>query len=437
MSVVTAATTAPAGDAPGSGVVGPPAGTATTPARVRVSTRLVAVGAVAALTLEMPLVDAFTTAVIVPLALTPVWWSATRRFVGARTLLALTGLALVTGLWLSASTSATHTVDPTLLRAHVLLMLGGVAGIGLLLWARTVVPVRVVALSAAAGLVMRLALEPINPANPWKYNFSYALTVLALALVVRRRPRPAEIALLLVIAAVSMLNDSRSAFATLVLAALLVLWQLRPRTLGRRASAITTLAFFGAVTACVYSVGTNLILEGYLGEETQQRSIAQVEASGSLLLGGRPEWGASVALFTEQPAGYGIGVVANLDDILVAKSGMAALNYDPNNGYVENYMFGGEIKLHSVLADLWSRHGPVGLVLAGWMLGLAVWSLASAVARRVATGLVIYLTCLMLWNFAFGPIYSAMPILVLAFGMLLLPRRGVDAGHATLDERPA
>jgi hypothetical protein len=136
--------------------------------------------------------------------------------------------------------------------------------------------------------------------------------------------------------------------------------------------------------------------------------------------------------------GYGVGVQANLDDILVAKSGMAALNYDPDNGYVENYMFGSEIKLHAVIADLWSNFGIPGVALGAWILGLSVWSIASAAARRVASGLAIYLTCVMLWNFAFGPIYSSMPIIVLALGMLLLPRPGVDAGEATLDDtRPA
>ncbi|WP_218022719.1 hypothetical protein [Cellulomonas biazotea] len=396
-------------------------------------------GAIAMLTLNFQLMDAFTTAIVVPIALIPVWWSAPRKYVGAGGLFALGGLAVAAGVWLTAVSSATHAISPVVLRANLLLVIGGFCGIGLLLWARTVLPLRTVALSAAAGLVLRVGLEPINPANPWKYNFSYAVTVLALGLVVRRRPRPVEIVLLLGLAGMCMVNDSRSAFATLVLAALLVAYQLRPATMGRRASAFATIALFAGIAACVYSVGTTLILEGYLGEATQERSQAQVQASGSILLGGRPEWGASTALFESRPMGFGVGVVANLDDILVAKSGMAELNYDPNNGYVENYMFGSEIKLHAVIADLWSNFGFAGIVLGAWILVLAIWSIASAAARRVASGLVIYLTCVMLWNFAFGPIYSSMPIIVLALGMLLLPRQGVDAGVATLDppSRPA
>lgn len=449
MTARTAPAAHPGVGAPGA-VPSPPAG-ATTQARAhphphqpapvpppRRSTRYVAMAAVALVALNYQLVDAFTTAIVVPLALVPVWWSAPRRFVGARGLLLLGGLAVASGVWLTAVSSASHAISPVVLRANLLLVVGGFCAIGLLLWARTVLPLRTVAVSTAAGLVLRIGLEPINPANPWKYNFSYAVTVLALGLVVRKRPRPVEIVLLLALAAVCMLNDSRSAFATLVLAALLVAYQLRPTTLGRRSSALATVALFAGIAACVYSVGTTLILEGYLGAETQQRSQEQVQTSGSILLGGRPEWGASLALMESRPMGYGVGVQANLDDILVAKSGMAALNYDPDNGYVENYMFGSEIKLHAVIADLWSNFGIPGLALGAWILGLSVWSIASAAARRVASGLTIYLTCVMLWNFAFGPIYSSMPIIVLALGMLLLPRPGVDAGEATLDEtRPA
>lgn len=384
---------------------------------------ILAFGAVAAITLAFPLKDAITSATVVSVALAPVWWRATKQFVGARVLIGLGALALASGLWLSALATSDHAVNPLVVRSTTFLMIGGFCSIGLILWARTVLSLRVVGLAAAAGIIARLAVvEPPNPVNPWKHGISYALIVLLLALVLRNRPRPVEIVLLLGLAVASALNDSRSAFATLLLTALLVAWQLRPTTMGRKTSALATIALFAGVAACVYSVGTTLILDGYLGESTQQRSQAQVEASGSILLGGRPEWGASIALSQDRPIGFGVGVIANLDDILVAKSGMADLNYDPNNGYVENYMFGSEIKLHALVADLWANFGIPGLVLAGAMLGITIWSLATLVARRTAPALVIYLTCLFLWNFAFGPILSSMPGLVLGLGLLLVRR---------------
>lgn len=394
------------------------------------STRVVAVAAVGLLTFNYPLVDAFTTAIVVPLVLVPVWWSATRRFVGARALLALAAVAVVSGVWLAAWASTTHEVNPSTFRAALLLLVGGFAGIGMLLWARTVLPLRTVALAAAGGIVARLALVPPNPVNPWKHGISYAVVVLVLALLVRRRPGVLEVGVLLVLAVVSALNDSRSAFATLLLTALLVAWQLRPTTWGRRGSAIATICLFAGVAACVYQAGQALILEGALGQATAERSRAQIEASGSLILGGRPEWGASTALVAHRPTGFGLGVVANLQDILVAKAGMARLQYDPNNGYVENYMFGREIKLHALVADLWSQLGIPGALLAAVLLVVTVWSLASLVARRRAPGLTIYLTCLLLWNFAFGPVLSSMPSLVLGLGLLLMPRAAPGSAPA-------
>ena len=398
------------------------------------SSQILAFGGVAAITLAFPVKDAITSATVVSLALAPVWWKATKQFVGARVIIGLSALALASGLWLSAVASSDHAVNPLVVRSTTLLMIGGVCSIGLLLWARTVLPLRMVGLAAAAGIIARLlVVEPPNPVNPWKHGISYALIVLLLSLVMRNRPRPVEIVLLLGLAGASALNDSRSAFATLLLTALLVAWQLRPTTMGRRTSALATIALFAGVAACVYSVGTTLILEGYLGESTQARSEAQVEASGSILLGGRPEWGASIALSQDRPLGFGVGVIANLDDILVAKSGMAALNYDPNNGYVEHYMFGTEIKLHALVADFWANFGIPGLVLAFAMLGITIWSLATLVARRSAPALVFYLTCAFLWNFAFGPILSSMPVLVLGLGLLLVRREPAE----TPPESPA
>src|SRR3712207_9122030 len=45
------------------------------------------------------------------------------------------------------------------------------------------------------------------------------------------------------------------------------------------------------------------------------------------------------------------------------KAGMAQIGYQPNNGYVETYMFGGQFKLHSVIGDAWAYFGVAGILL--------------------------------------------------------------------------
>lgn len=398
----------------------PPLGTARfLPGSPGTVDRVVAAVALFVVGLDLPVAEGLSLGALVAVALVPVWWSATRAFSGARPLLVLGGLALVSGLWLAAFRSQDHVVEPFLVRSAALLLVGALCTVGLILWARTVLSLRAVAVALALGVVLHLAVDQPNPVNPWKHGYALTAAVLGLALMVRGRPRPREVVLLVALAGVSAVRDSRSMFAVLLLAAVLLVWQLRPRTAGRGASRVATVAFLGALGACVYLAGTALIVEGYLGEETQQRSLEQLDSSGSVLLGGRPEWGAIAALAQHEPAGFGLGVRADLEDVMVAKAGMRELNYDPDNGYVENYMFGREIKLHSVVADLWVAYGLPGLAFALALTGVLAASLITSVARREASGLVLFLGSLTAWNLLFSPILTSMPVLVLTLGLAL------------------
>ena len=59
-----------------------------------------------------------------------------------------------------------------------------------------------------------------------------------------------------------------------------------------------------------------------------------------------------------------------MHDVQVAKAGMLHVDYDPENGYVEHFLFGTKIELHSTLGDLWAYAGPAGILLAGVCLVL-------------------------------------------------------------------
>ena len=69
---------------------------------------------------------------------------------------------------------------------------------------------------------------------------------------------------------------------------------------------------------------------------------------------------ATRALFVHDPLGFGLGIIPSLTDITVAKTGMSAINYQPDNGYVERYMFGTQFEVHSVTGDLWALFGIPG-----------------------------------------------------------------------------
>ena len=208
----------------------------------------------------------------------------------------------------------------------------------------------------------------------------------------------------------------------LALVLVLVMWQMLPAGRRPRAAVARTLLIIVAVVIVTYEAGSSLLVDGYLGEAAQQRSIAQINDSGSLLLGGRPEMAATAALFMFQPGGFGVGIVPSLHDIAVAKAGMLAINYQPNNGYVEKYMFGTQFELHSTLGDLWVYFGLLGAALALFILWLvARWCLV-AIASRKGSAVVLFLATITLWNMFFSPLYSSVTIMGVALGMVAVPK---------------
>ena len=185
-----------------------------------------------------------------------------------------------------------------------------------------------------------------------------------------------------------------------------------------------------ALIASLYQVGQGLILDGYLGQAAESRTTQQVAQSGSVLLGGRPEIGATAALARSRWYGFGAGTLPSATDVRAAKEGMAALGYDGNNGYVNDYMFGDQFEVHSVLGDLWAAFGIAGVVLTAVIGLIAVRASLNAVAGRRAHALTVFVALNLLWDLGFSPFYGSLQSLMLSVG-LLLPVAA--AGHRYAD----
>lgn len=284
-----------------------------------------------------------------------------------------------------------------------------------LMWARSVIGTRRMIQVFATGLLVSVLLVGINADNPWKFSFSVPLTLLVLSLSWIYRQRAREFVALLLLTLVSVLNDSRSAAAMMLIAAVLLVAQSRVRSTPRRMGAV--LLQISLTATAGYLATQALIREGALGEAARARTEMQVQQSGSVLVGGRPEIGASFALIRENPLGFGPGTLVTYDNLLVAKSGMASLNYDPNNGYVESYMFGSGYEVHSVIGDLWLWFGPLGLAVAMVIAGAVLQGMASAISRGAATGALLYLALRTLWDLPFSPYPSALLTLALALAV--------------------
>lgn len=401
--------------------------------------RLLAVVVLVLLAMRIELSHGLTVGYLAAAVLAPLWLATVRRFRGALVLLATGAVALVSGLWLTLLAASNHPSSPG--QALTLsVSLGGVlCGIGFVLWCRTVLPDAQVALWFGVGLLLGVTpTSELYLSNPWRFGYSVALTIMVLALARQTGRRWLEFIAVAGFTAIAAVTDARSTFAILLFTGLLVLWQMRPGRRTRSGSAARVVLALAVLAIVVYNLGQALILDGVLGQETQLRSSAQLQSAGSLILGGRPEIAATAWLMLHQPMGFGVGTRLNSEDILAAKSGMAAIGYAPNNNYVDVYMFGGHIELHSVVGDLWAWFGLPGLALAVLLTVLILTGVARSVATGTGAAVMIYLGVKLLWAMLFGPFYSAATLIVITIGLVLLRReaRPERAPAATGGVRP-
>ncbi|MEN2736312.1 hypothetical protein ABCS02_00850 [Microbacterium sp. X-17] len=401
--------------------------TATAIGRAVAAIALVIIGA------RIQLPQGLTAGYLVATLLIPVWAPVLRRFHGGVLLTVLGLAAAVNGMLLTDLANGTAHTGNGLMLQNTFVLVGTMLTIGVVLWARTLMPIWAVGLLFGIGLV--LGIDPhgiLAGGNPWKFVFAVPVTIVALSLATIRRSRPLELVMLVALSGLSMVSDARSGFAILLLTAVLVVWQMRPAATTRRASTARVILGLLVISAIAYNVGQSLIVDGALGQATQQRTITQIDTSGSLILGGRPELAATTALMQHYPFGFGSGVYADSTQILVAKQGMYSINYAPNNGYVDNFMFGTGFELHSMIGDLWAGYGVAGLALAVALLWYTLRGLGHTIAQRTASALLIYLAVRTLWSLFFGPWYSSVTLLTLLIGIALIPRASADEQRGVL-----
>ncbi|BDZ45926.1 hypothetical protein [Naasia aerilata] len=392
--------------------------------------RFVALAAILLLSSRQFLGQGITFGHLASLALIPLWLPAFRRYAGGLWIAVLGLLGLIFSLWLTDVASLDHIVTQNNLISNTLLLVGTVAAVGVIFWARDFLPIWALALVYGVGmLISALTREESFLVNPWKFALAVPLAVVLLALAEWTGKRSLQVIALLVLAAASLAFDSRAYFGQFLLAAVLVGWQLIPLLPGRKGSAARVLFTFAVIAIVVFVASSQLIANGVLGEEAQARTVEQQDRAGNVLLGGRPEAAATVALFLFRPLGFGAGALANSNDVQVAKTGMHQINYDPNNGYVENFLFGQKFELHSMLGDLWAYFGWAGIAFAALSLVLLLHVVGRGVADRTVGGVVMFVATQSLWNLFFNPLYTSAPVLALALGLGLAAKYRGSAGR--------
>jgi hypothetical protein len=360
---------------------------------------------------------------LLAILLFPLWIREYRQYSMASAIGVLAVVGAMAGIWLSAGASADHAIDSYIRTSSITHLLSGVGAMALILWARTLMPLNRVIFFYGLGA---LANPFLHHTLSWKFDLAVPTTYVVLGLVEQYRSRLVPAVAVLGLGAIGVVADGRSFAGFCVLAATLTILQIRPdrdragteRPKGRLARWFPAIIVVGVVLAG-YFIATSLLTGGYLGTTLQDRSQAQVDATGSLILGGRPEWAATRELMMMRPLGYGAGVVPSWTDLTAGTAGLAKINVD-TGGYANNYMFGGQFRLHSVLADLWVSFGPVGFALGLLIIGALIRSLSFLIAERRAATSVIFACSLGVWYMLFGPIYSNWLDVCAALGFALM-----------------
>lgn len=381
-----------------------------------------AVAAVAAISaaLRAPIALGVSVCLVACVVLLPVWWGALREFRWARTIIVLGVIATAWGAVLSLSDHV-RDVSFRMMLNQSIVMISFVGSIGLLLWCRREIGIAQTAVWFGVGCVLNVMWTGVDPDNPWKYSLAMPVAILALGLVNLFKNRLVDVTTLLVLAVISGLSDSRTLIGVFLLAAAIVALQMITRERKKSVRPWQMLVVIGFLSLAAFNLFQALLLDGTLGEVAKERTQSQIDTSGSLLTGARPEIGASVALIGARPWGYGTGTSPDSSDIWTAKAGMSRLNYDPDNGYVDRFMFGGRFELHSILGDIWVSFGPPGAVLILLVMGIGVYSLARSVPRRVAFGIIGLLVLRGLWDTFFSPAGPSFRTLALMCALTALP----------------
>lgn len=405
----------------------------------RATTRLVAQLALAAAGFQYMLTTVVSATLLVVAVLVPVVVPGVRRAVPTtRIWFALLVVAFVSGWVLRADVPGRAGAGPSdLAWGQACVLLTGGAVFLLVLWARSVLPLWRIGVSYgiglfAAGATTSAAFGPTG----YKFFFAVPIAIITLSLADRWGSKAGTAAAAIALGLAGILDNARSYLGFCVLTAVLLTWLAmrgsRRSRMNRWAPALLIVTAAGGV----YWLATFALTKGLLGADLQTLSTTQVDESGSLIVGGRPEWAGTLQLMRVHPWGYGPDVLPSWTEVVEAKQGLASVGLNVvHNGYVDNYMFGDALRLHSVVADLWAEFGLAGLVLGLLSFGLVGANLSRRLADRSIGGLAVFVSLNALWVLAFGPIYTNWRDVCLALG-LLVPL-GMTTAGAEADPGPA
>lgn len=360
----------------------------------------------------------FSAGAAIGLLLFPVAMRVLVHYRGANLLLGLWASCLFVGPTLAAVTSGElgRGLDLMIAARIMLQMLSAGITLYTLLWSRSVIGLKRTAVLYAVGAIAHGVVGFSGIAhNPWK--FALALPV-AICLLAVARTKTRTFLVLATLAVISIVFQFRS-FAAICALTMLVVFVATSKGLARRKFDGRFLAIFSLSIVLLYQIGTIGLLNGWFGTSLQNLALTQSRGGEvSLIVGARSEFAAAVALFQSRPVGFGPGVIPSVDDVATGFSALERLGVGTNSEYVQTYLFGGRLELHSILSDSWLFFGFAGLLLSAAILWHIAVGLLDSETRLAVGALGVLLGIGALWDMAFSPL-SALDNVVLALALLL------------------
>lgn len=357
-------------------------------------------------------------ATVVAILMLPGWLQTGLRLRRYRTGLLFTAASVVCGLALLQIDVATHDVSVSVAWTIVNHLVGGVLVAGALTVCATSFGCRPTAICYGIGSLLSVAVTPtLWAGDVWKYSLALPVTLIVLGVLSQSRVRACGGLILLAVVDTVFAYRSHAGLCVIGVV-LLSIDTIAVRAGYRRQSGFLLGILIVGASILVYQLSTDAALSGRLGGSIQERSTAQVSRSGSLIEGGRPEWTGTVALMGEHPLGFGPGVVPLNVDAGVLKKGLLNSNIGIGGSYVNDYLLGGQFKLHSTAADLWVNFGPVGLLFGLWLFVTFGKAILDGFLAGADTALIVFVTLSSMWFLAFGPILTNWPDICLTLALV-------------------
>lgn len=326
---------------------------------------------------------------------------------GSGVLLTATGIALLSGLLLtllrsgSEGTAGDLTTIATTLLWLLMIVITAVSLARPLCCVTLGDALPILGIGSAIGTYIFVQPER----NAWKYALAYGVVVFLMS-VGARRGVLLTFGIGLCLCVFSIAQGARSV-AVIIAFSLVVMLLARNKPNGNNKESAVTAALVLVVGAAFASI-TWFFLQamrlGWLGDAIRESYDEQTTGDQFILLGGRLEWRAALALFLSKPLGYGVGAVPETNEIRSAVAAATQYRGSYRDPYFSSAVFSDRVDLHSAVTNLWFHFGAGGVLLALVVVAVIARGILDSLTLKPAiVAPVVFILVFGLWDLFFSP----------------------------------